>query len=232
MVEESFWDRSWKAADSGKIAAYAEQMGIAEDPLIRYLKDRGAGYVCDAGCGCGLYSLKLAAFGFRVSGFDVSPAAVALAQRLLSEKGCSESSFRTADVCSTGYADGTFDAVVARDVLDHIPVRDVAAALKELKRIVRPGGCVVLTMDKTDDEYESEPHEVSRDGDYLYTAGKWKGMVFHPWSQSGIDRLMRGYDSEILEASGNRYTLALKKDRSEPQIGKAAYGEGTDTKAV
>lgn len=213
MAEESFWERSWKAFKSEAIAFCADPAGFAEDPLIRYLMDRGAASVCDAGCGCGSFSLRLATSGLRVSGFDLSAEAVALTRRLLSDHGYPASGFRTADVRCTGYADETFDAAAARDVLDHMPIRDGTAALKELIRIVKPGGCVLLTLDGTDNEYESEPHEIDSDGDYLYTDGRWNGMVFHPYTPGEIERLTRGFDAGILSAAGNRYTVVLDKPR-------------------
>lgn len=39
-----------------------------------------------------------------------------------------------------------------------------------------------MTLDALDREYETEPHTVNSDGDYVYTAGKWRGMVFHPYT--------------------------------------------------
>ena len=48
---------------------------------------------------------------------------------------------------------------------------DGIGAVKELLRIVRPGGWVVITLD-TADGYESEPHEINEDGDWLFTHGK------------------------------------------------------------
>ena len=45
---------------------------------------------CDAvdiGCGCGNYAVWLAAQGFRMTGIDISPAAIALAGQLAREKG-------------------------------------------------------------------------------------------------------------------------------------------------
>ncbi len=66
-----------------RVNAYIGRMEMTSDPIIEYLRERQAESVCDAGCGCGIYSLKLALNGFSVSGFDISPAAVELAKKLL-----------------------------------------------------------------------------------------------------------------------------------------------------
>ena len=214
-VSEPFWERSWKEADKETIAAYADQFQPDRE-IISYLKAGGAVNVCDAGCGCGAFALALAANGFRVSGFDISADAVALAQSLLTARGCCAQGFRVADVRATGYDSGAFDAVVARDVIDHLPRKDGIAAIDELLRIVKPGGCVLLSLDKTDDEYETEPHMVSPDGDYLFTEGKWDGMVFHPYSPEDIEGLTQGYTANILVSSESGYIIALEPTDTMP----------------
>ena len=193
-----FWDRSWGSADAGRTASYIGQFDPAEDRIIHTLKERGRKHVCDAGCGCGVYSLKLARYGFWVSGFDIAEQAVLMAQKLLSDNGYPAADFRRADILFTGYENERFDAVVARDVIDHLPFRQGIEAVRELLRIVRPGGCVLLTLDASDEEYESEPHTTNEDGDYLYFGGKWDGMVFHPYSPGDIGKLAEGLNGRQL----------------------------------
>ncbi len=182
---------------------------MAEDSIIAFLRKKKAKYVCDAGCGCGIYSLKLARFGFAVSGFDIAEDAVLLTQKLLSEEGYAAQGFKRANVLSTGYPSQCFDAVVARDVIDHMPLKQGMDAVKELFRIVRPGGCVLLTLDAADSEYEAEPHETNKDGDYLFIRGKWNGMVFHPYSDSEIKKLTDGMKYNILPSNEKGFIVAL-----------------------
>ncbi|MCR4578291.1 MAG: class I SAM-dependent methyltransferase [Clostridiales bacterium] len=178
--------------------------------MIRFLKMRHAKRVCDAGCGCGIYSLKLSRFGFIVSGFDIAENAVSLTKALISQNGYPSETFRKAGVLSTGYADGCFDAVIARDVIDHMPIRQGMEAVKELLRIVRPGGCVLLTLDTTDSGYESEPHTANDEGDYLFHDGKWNGMVFHPYTVHDIEKLANGIAYTILSSDDHGFTVALE----------------------
>lgn len=211
MEDNEFWEHSWKSLDQGKLSLYIENFDDSADLMIDSLLKHGCNSLCDAGCGCGVYALKLAKHGFSVSGFDISEDAVKQAKRLLSENGYPTQGFRCADVLSTGYTDGFFDAVVARDVLDHMPIQDGAAAVEEMLRIVRPGGCVLMTLDGTDEEYESEPHTVNSDGDYLFSGGKWNGMVFHPYSPEEIDRLLNRKKPTLLEAEKSGFLVVLKK---------------------
>lgn len=185
---------------------------MEEDAIIAFLRKKKAKHVCDAGCGCGLYSLKLARLGFAVSGFDLAEDAVLLTKKLLLEHGYSAKDFKRATILSTGYPSQCFDAVVARDVIDHMPIEQGIDAVKELLRIVRPGGCVLLTLDATDSEYESEPHETTKDGDYLFIRGKWRGMAFHPYAALDIQKLMHGMKYSMLSSHENGFLVALDVD--------------------
>lgn len=206
-----FWEQSWKSIDRERISSYAKNFDTKEDAIINFLKQQGSNHICDAGCGCGLYSLKLVRYGLSVSGFDIAEDAVLLTKKLLSENGYPANGFKQADILSTGYADCCFDAVVARDVVDHMPIIHGIQAVKELSRIVRPGGCVVLTLDAADDEYESEPHEINENGDYLFIQGKWSGMVFHPYSPREIKKLTAGLNQKQLLSNNESFIVVLNK---------------------
>ena len=207
---KAFWDWSWESVPSERISAYAADFDMSEDVIICFLKMRNALKICDAGCGCGIYSLKLSRFGFSVSGFDIAEKAVLLTKALMSENGYPSEKFKKAGVLSTGYANGCFDAVIARDLIDHMPIRQGIEAVNELLRIVRPGGCLLLTLDMTDSEYESEPHETNDEGDCFYHDGKWDGMVFHPYSVRDIDKLTYGLKSKVLSSDSHGFIVALE----------------------
>ena len=155
--------------------------------------------------------MKLAANGFFCLRLDVSSRAVEIAQTLL-EKAALAAELKTAGILSTGYADEAFDGAVCRDVLDHLPRAEATAAVKELCRITRPGGIVIVTLDPLDEEYRTEPHRVNADGDYVYTDGKWKGMVFHPYTAETVRAILPGGTTcEITDTSGE-LTVLLRKN--------------------
>ena len=102
-----------------------------------------AGTVLDLGCGTGVASRAIArrpGFAGKVIGIDRSPYLSAGATRLAREEGLGNVEFRTGDSHSLGLADAAFDAVVAHTLLSH--VEDQRAVLKEIARVVKPGGRV------------------------------------------------------------------------------------------
>ena len=199
----TYWENSWKTVDSDRITKYVCSLTDQPDDLISRLDQCGVQSVCDAGCGCGIHTLKLAAAGFIVSGFDLSARAVEIARQLLDHVGVS-ADLKPADICATGYADHQFDGVLSRDVLDHMPKQSAIAAVRELCRITKPGGIILFTLDSLDEEYLTEPHEINADGDYVYTGGKWNGMVFHPYTADAARELVpNGTTCTITDDSGS-----------------------------
>ena len=179
-----FWDESWSAIDESRLREYIARKE-EPDEMIKYLLRQNAKVVCDAGCGCGAYTLRLIRHGFDVSGFDVAGNAVEIAERLIQGAGKS-AKLKTASVLQTGYQENEFDAVISRDVLDHMRKADARRAVWELYRITKPGGILLFTLDGMDEEYEREPHHVTEEGDYLFESGKWEGMVFHPYRREEV----------------------------------------------
>lgn len=207
---DSFWDRSWEGIEADRLVQYINDFDLEPDAIIEYLLSRQVKTVCDAGCGCGIYALKLASNGFSVSGFDVSAHAVQIARELL-EKASVQAELKTASVLSTGYPADRFDCVISRDVIDHMRKEDGIAAIGELYRITRPGGIILITLDHLDCEYETEPHAVNCDGDFLFTGGKWEGMVFHPYSEQEVPQLIPSGAVFQVEGSGEEIIVTINK---------------------
>lgn len=94
--------------------------------------------VLNAGAGQGTFSKRLEERGFDVTSVDDSEAAVEVLRRRLAGE------VRRADVASLPFADESFDAAVLGEVLEHVP--DDAAALREVARVLRPGGVVAISV--------------------------------------------------------------------------------------
>lgn len=202
-TSQNFWQESWKAVDRNRILEYSKALSPAPDEIIAILQAHRVKTVCDAGCGCGIYTAKLLRSGLAVAGFDLSPDAVQIAR-----EHAPTADLKTAEVCNTGYPSGCFDAVVCRDVLDHIGKQDAKRAIREMLRILKPDGVLIATLDAPDEEYYREPHAVNADGDFIYTGGKWSGMVFHPYSQEEIIQIIPpSVRREIRENGGGFLTI-------------------------
>jgi len=105
---------------------------------------RGA-TVLDFGCATGWLTLALADMGCNVVGVDISPAAVALAERLKARPTMRErasAQFISYKGQQIPVESGSFDRVLCYDAFHH--VRDQRETLREFARVLRPGGRVAM----------------------------------------------------------------------------------------
>lgn len=112
--------------------------------ILEWLVERvgGAGVICDMGCGPGQIAAYLRARGAETCGIDLSPQMVAQAQRL--NPGIS---FQQGNMLAlTGVGDDAFSGIAAFYSIIHVPRPAVVDALRELRRVLRPNGTLLLTF--------------------------------------------------------------------------------------
>lgn len=97
--------------------------------------------VLDAGTGDGTYAIEAASRGARVAGLDVDEAMLAAARERAREQHL-EIDWTRASIASIPSAADTFDVVLAVTVMCFVD--DPTAALRELARVLKPGGRLVL----------------------------------------------------------------------------------------
>ena len=125
---------------------------LRHKPLDRQLLDRFAasvrdvGPACDLGCGPGHVARYLHEHGVQVCGVDLSVELVERAHRLTPGI-----EFRQGDMMALDIPDGTWAGVAAFYSIIHIPRGDMARALSELRRVLRPGGLLLVSFHIGDD---------------------------------------------------------------------------------
>jgi 2-polyprenyl-6-hydroxyphenyl methylase / 3-demethylubiquinone-9 3-methyltransferase len=103
--------------------------------------------IADIGCGGGLVSEPLAHLGASVTGIDPAQENVAAARAHAAANGL-EIDYRAARVEELAGEGAQFDAVIALEVVEHVP--DVSAFIGVCAQIVRPGGMMLLsTINRT-----------------------------------------------------------------------------------
>ena len=108
------------------------------DALARFI-GQGSGHALEIGCGEGRVSRELRKLGYTVTATDIVPELVDAARLSLSAD-----SYATAAACNLPFGDGGFDLAVAYNVL--MDVDDVPAAVKEVRRVLKPTGTFVISL--------------------------------------------------------------------------------------
>ncbi len=112
------------------------------DCLDRLVREVGnLGPICDMGCGPGQIARYLHRQGVDTLGVDLSPRMVAEAERLNPEI-----HFHQGDMLALPDADNSLGGIAAFYCIIHIPREKVVDALREMKRVLKPGGVLLITF--------------------------------------------------------------------------------------
>lgn len=163
---KAIWDALYRKGDYAPIAPYTDMMVF----LARAFGKDGAGKkVLEVGCGTG-QNLAFArwAMGFDVYGIDYSPEAVEQAKQLFVHKGLEYGDLKVGDAGAMPFADGQFDAVVERAVLQQNSLEVAKNVVAEMGRVLKPGGGICCSL-------AAEGHFLFGQGDY-----RGSGDFFNP----------------------------------------------------
>lgn len=132
--------------------------------------------VLDVGSGPGFLAAEMAAAvgeSGTVCGIDVSADMLAIAESRVSAPGAAAMEFRPGNANEVPHADGSFDVAVSTQVLEY--VSDIPGALAELRRVLRPGGRVLLL--DTD----------------------WDSIVWHSGDAERMRRVLAAFDEHLAD---------------------------------
>lgn len=101
-------------------------------------------WVLDVGCGDGELLYFLDKKGYYAFGMDISPEAVKLTEDNLQEAGIKGANIKQAYIEKIPFINKPFDIVACNQVLEH--VKDHKVAIKEMLRILKPGGKLLITV--------------------------------------------------------------------------------------
>jgi SAM-dependent methyltransferase len=156
--------------------------------------------ILDAGCGAGPLFAALRDRGAIVTGFDKSAGMLDLARRRLGD----DADLRVADLGSPlPFPGSTFDDVTASLVLHYL--QDWGPALAELRRVLRPGGRLIVSVDHpfaVNLMYREGGRKAGRKADYFATCNRTE-----EWTMGGQTALMSFWDRP-LHAMTDAFTAA------------------------
>src|SRR6185312_6990246 len=127
-------------------APFAAAAAIRNQQVLdRIVQWAGAGpedTVLDVACGPGLLACAFARVAKHATGIDMTPAMLEQARKTQQEQGLKNLSWQQGDVYSLPFPPAQFSIVSSRFVLHHL--QNPLAALKEMKRVCKPDGKVVV----------------------------------------------------------------------------------------
>jgi len=165
VAESDFLSVTRVAYDTvaGQYAEFIDGM-LAEQPLDRAMlaafadlvRAADVGPVADLGCGPGHVTAHLHALGLTAFGVDLSPEMIALARQ--AHPGLR---FETGSMTALDLADGTLGGVLARYSIIHLPPERVPEVFAECRRVLAPGGYLLLSFQAGGPVAEAFDHTVT-----------------------------------------------------------------------
>ena len=146
---------------------------------------------CEVGCGSGTISALLAKMGARITLVDLAPKALAFAKRHFEQLG-HEADFCLQDGLQMGFRSNEFDVVWNEGVIEHFADEGKVALIKEMWRIVRPGGVLFIRA----------PHV----SDIPFTLGKVIAERRGTWKYGYEDDLTLGRLRKLARRAGLQHT--------------------------
>src|SRR3989344_1210864 len=147
---------------------YRGMQKISEMLLRKYLPHESGNMILDAGCGTGGAMQWLKPFG-KVYGFDISDLAIQYCKK----RGLKNVVVGTVE--SIPFAPKMFDIVVCLDVLYHKQVKNDRQSLKELCRVLKPGGLLVIRVPAYN--WLHSYHDVAVHAKHRYSAGEVEKLL-------------------------------------------------------
>ena len=189
VTEQNMPDTSVKATVARQFGEVAEHYRTSRvhaagkdlEQLVHLASLRGKEIVLDAGCGAGHTALALAPFAHHVIAVDLSEAMLAQGKILAQARGLANLTFAQEDVEALPYPSATFDLAVSRYSAHHWP--HPRQALRELYRVLRPGGRLLLGDIVSYDDFVTDTHlqaiELLRDPSHVrdHTVAQWLTML-------------------------------------------------------
>ncbi|WP_116051564.1 class I SAM-dependent DNA methyltransferase [Amycolatopsis palatopharyngis] len=137
--------------DRAVLAAFAEAVRAS-----------GGGPVAELGCGPGRVTAHLRDLGLDVFGVDLSPVMIDLARQTYPDL-----RFEVGSMDALELADEKLDGIASWYSLIHAPPRDIPAYLAEFRRVLAPGGHLLLAF------FDSEGEPVTAFDHAVVTAYRW-----------------------------------------------------------
>ena len=188
----------WKQPDEGVVALSAQW------------RTEGRRRLLDLGCGAGRHMAFLQTQGFEVDGMDVAPNGLQACAAAMVEAGLAARLVR-ADMTRLPFADASFDAGIATNVLNHNPRNLLQMAVDDIYRVLRPGGQFYLTVLNTDDWRYGSGEEVEPDT-FVLAEGPEAGILHHFFSEADLCAWLAAYDILRLRRESGELLLSTRPE--------------------
>lgn len=187
-------DREPTIRPDGADTSFPKTLAKRTRLILDALPDPNGTRLIDLGCGAGGYTLALLELGVDATGVEIDGAKVEEFRRRAPDRA---DRVTLADLADAPFPDASFDAALLNEVIEHVP--DERAALAEARRLLKPGGALVIFAPNR--WYPFETHGVYRKNSdrrlpfytpFVPYAPAWVARrLWRPWARNYFPRELR-----------------------------------------
>lgn len=167
--------------------------GVTE--FTQRVLDCGLTSALDIGCGAGRHVVHMARRGLRVTGMDNAPTALRLTSQWLEHEHLAAGLVLADMRTPLPFESGAFDAVLSTQVIHHALLATVIGTAREIERIVRPQGMMLLSIPaRRSAMTESADHILLEPNTYAPTDGEEKGLPHHFFTPEEFRDIFPNFD--------------------------------------
>lgn len=185
---------------------------------VKIFRKNNVKKILDLGCGSGRHVLYLAERGFDMSGADIAEAGIKIAKQWLKENGL-KADLKIGNIYKKlPYRDNTFDAVVSTNAIHHAKIEDIRKAIKEIERILKPGGMIFINcrrrpfykawqkngVSEISWEKQRTPFKVIAPRTYMPIAGMEKGLPHYLFNKRLIQKEFKNFKNLLVRTESNK----------------------------
>jgi ubiquinone/menaquinone biosynthesis C-methylase UbiE len=199
-------------------AEYARRIKdeLAHKPFDRQMlewlieKVGGRGPIADLGCGPGHIAAYLDSRGALAMGIDLSPAMIAQAQKLYPGI-----TFRQGDMLALPLEDASLGGIAAFYSIIHIDPDTIPRALREMRRVLKPGGTVLMAFHVGHEvRHVDNMWDIPVDVDFIFYQSSFMAQRLQEAGFILDERIERSPYAEGVEAQTRRAYLFAHKEET------------------
>ncbi|XHF98854.1 hypothetical protein AWENTII_002388 [Aspergillus wentii] len=179
--------------------------------LLPYLKPDMK--ILDIGCGPGTITVDLARHipTGHITGIEYTDDPLPEARSLAASQGITNIDFAVGDIHALEFEDDSFDVVHVHQVLQHIA--DPVHALREMRRVVKPGG-IVAARESADMTWYPENEGIAGWKELTMRVAKAKGGNPHPGRMIHVWAKQAGFEDGKVKRSAGSWCFSTAEERA------------------
>lgn len=182
--------------------------------IVMIFRRNGAQRILDLGCGSGKYTFYLAEKGFQLYGIDISAEGLKSTRQRLKEKGLHAELKAGSIYKRLPYDSAFFDVVVCIRTINHARLGAIKRTIKEIERILKPGGFLLLTTRKEVAKDKRHPFKIIERNTYIPLEGKERGLVHYFLTKASLNKEFQAFKPKIWLDKKKDYFCLLGRKKS------------------